>query len=520
MRPPRTILLTIAFFWAFPSWVFAVESVRSDNGIVPVIEIGEREQIDGAFSLREAVIIALKSNPELEVERESMAATEFGVELARAAFDPVFSASSRANYSRQPQASSDLDGAAQPESDAVDATLGLEKVFRSGGEIGLNWQPLDRSSSNSSFARLNPAYSSELGLEFRQPLLGGSGRENVIDEELALVRVVSGRFDVERVVIEVLERVETAYWTAGAAEKALDIRRQSLELAQVILEETEARDSSKVEELEARSNVLESEAEVFEAEKLVADAKDDLLRQMGVLGAVESGELRLDAVRIPDDVRSLIDPEASYSRVLENSPRIALQRGRLDERELTNERARLQLRPTLDVTAGVGVLGRDGDFSGSWSGVGNQDGRAASAGLTFSIPWGNRAERARVAQAESELRQERLRVHAERMDIYAEVRAACRSVEAALKRLESADARVEVNEVRVQEQLLRRKNGDGALRDLLEAQADLDEARLARVRTRVEVLNTLAQLRALDGGLPEALGVRFSKVEIIDQERK
>jgi len=514
---PRKILPTIALIWALPTWVFAVDTVRSDDGIVPVIESGQRERISGAFSLREAVMIALKSNPELEVERESMAATQFGVDLARAAFDPVFSGSTRANYSRQPQASSDLDGAAQPESDSVDASLGVEKLFRSGGELGLNWQPLDRSATNSSFALLNPTYTSELGLELRQPLLGGSGRENVIDEELALVRVVSGRFDVERVVIEVLERVETAYWTAGAAAKALEIRKQSLELAQVILEETTARDSSKIEELEARSNLLAREAEIFEAEKLVADARDELLRQMGVLGAVESGELSIDAVMIPNDVQSLIDPEASYSRVLENSPRIALQRGRLDERELANERARLQLRPTLDLTAGVGVLGRDGDFSGAWSGVGNQDGRVASAGLTFSIPWGNRAERARAAQAESELRQERLRVHAERMDIYAEVREACRAVEAALKRLESADARVEVNEVRVQEQLLRRKNGEGALRDLLEAQADLDESRLARVRTRVDVLNTLARLRALDGGLPEALGVRISEVEMVDQ---
>ncbi len=516
MPSRRTLMPTIALIWALTSCVFAADSEKSDDGIVPVIDIGVREQIDGPFSLREAVIIALKSNPELEVERESMAATEFGVELARAAFDPVFSASTRTNYSRQPQASSDLDGAAQPESDAVDASIGVEKPLRSGGTLGLNWQPLDRSSTNSSFARLNPTYSSELGLEFRQPLLGGSGRENVIDEELALVRVVSGRFDVVRVVIEVLERVETAYWTAGAAAKALEIRRQSLDLARVILEETEARDSSKVEELEARSNVLQREAEMFEAEKLVADAKDELLRQMGVLGAVESGNLQLDAVMIPDDVQSLIDPEASYSRVLENSPRIALQRGRLDERELANERARLQLRPSLDLTAGVGLLGRDGDFSGSWRGVGNQDGRAASAGLALSIPWGNRAERARAAQAESELRQERLRVHAERMDIYAEVREACRSVEAALKRLESADARVEVDEARTQEQLLRRKNGDGSLRDLLEAQSDLDESRLARVRTRVEVLNTLAQLRALDGGLPEALGVRVSEVEIVD----
>ncbi|QQL44496.1 TolC family protein [Sulfuriroseicoccus oceanibius] len=472
-----------------------------------VIPVEQREVLSGRLSLREAVLTALELNPEIEIQREQQVATELQLDVARAEFDPVLSADSAGRYRREPRASSELDGAVQPESDGVTASMGVEKKLGTGASVGLDWQPLNRSATNSTFSTLNPSFSSELSLNVRQPLLKGGWGVNQIPTELAMVNVTSGKYQTMQVVIDTLRDVEVSYWQAGAAANELEIRAQAVELAKVILEETMARDTSRVDELEAKSNLLEREAALVDAQKQLDDATDNLLRVLGVLGEMEPGDLALQKVRVPADVEQLIDPEKRYAQALETSPRIAIQRARIDQAELEVERARYDVRPTLDLTASVGVSGRDADMRGAWSGAANQDGRAANAGIEFRIPWGSRAERAREASAESDLKRERLQVHAERLDLFGDVREACRAVEAALKRLAAADAAVEVNEVRFEEQQIRRRNGDSSLRALLEAQNDLDGSRLGQLQARVEVLTSLARLRALDGQLPETLGV-------------
>lgn len=497
-------------FRSFPFFLFSIAPLAAATGdLDPIGEAPqpvavERAEKSGPLPLREVVRHALERNPLIEIRREAVAAAWAGELEAEAAFDPTVSTSFDAGNTRQASASSELDGASQPESDSLAATAGIEKPLRDGSSVGVEWDALDRASNNSSFSNLNPSYDSALRLTLRKPLLRGSGREARLPMEFArldsLRTAEEWRSEIEGVLLE----VETSYWEIQARSLEKEIRQQGLELARLILEETEARGSTRVEVLEAKANVVRREAEIAQARKDYDDALDELFRIAGLLGRAEPGKLALDA--LPAAEGPVPDTGACYADAIANGVEARLEENALQNARVELERAKLGLRPTLDLAASGGVLGRDGNYGPSNKAMLEGDGRFYQAGIELRFPWDSRAEKARLMRAESRLKQENGRVENARLELFTRIREITRRVVTGLELLRAAATAVDLNRARFEEQRARRAAGEAILRDVLEAQTALDTALLEELRARVVVIAARLELERARGRLPARHG--------------
>lgn len=475
------------------------------NPASPQPVANSRGETSGRLPLREVIRLTLERNPLLEVRREAVTAAWAGELEAAAAFDPSVSATLDANKNRQASAASELDGAAQPESESIQATTGIEKPFRDGSTLGLEWDAFDRRSTNSSFQSLNPAFDSALRLSLRKPLLRGGGREAVLPEEFARLGSLRTAEEWRGEIESVLLAVETSYWEIQARSREKEIRAQGLELARLILRETEARGSTRVEVLEARANVVRREAEIAQAAKDHADAMDELFRLAGLLGSTEPGTLSLDA--LPPAEGLVPDTGTCYADAIANGVEARLEENALATARVEVERAKLGLRPTLDLAASGGVLGRDGSYGAANQALTEGDGRFYQAGIELRFPWDLRAEKARLLQAESRLKQENGRIESARLELFTRVRELTRRVSTGLELLRAASTAVELNSARFEEQRARRAVGEAILRDVLEAQSELDAARLAELRARLDVIGARLELERARGLLPARHGL-------------
>ena len=499
------ILRSLPFLLSTMLPLAAAPRVPDPVGTVPQPVAAKRAEQSGRLPLREVVRQTLERNPLIEIRREAVAAAWAGELEAEAAFDPTVSTSLDAGKSRQASAASELDGASQPESDSVAATTGIEKPMRDGSAIGLEWDALDRASNNSSFSSLNPSYDSALRLTLRKPLLRGSGREARLPVEFARLESLRTAEEWRSEIESVLLEVETSYWEIQARSLEKGIRQQGLELARLILEETEARGSTRVEVLEAKANVVRREAGIAQANKDYDDALDELFRLAGLIGLSEPGSLALDS--LPAAEGPVPDTGTSYADAIANGVEARLEENALQNARVELERAKLGLRPTLDLAASGGVLGRDGNYGPSNKAMLEGDGRFYQAGIELRFPWDLRAEKARLLQAESRLKQESGRIENARLELFTRIRETTRRVTTGLELLRAAATAVELNRARFEEQRARRAAGEAILRDVLEAQAALDAALLEELRARLDVISARLELERARGRLPHRHGL-------------
>jgi outer membrane protein TolC len=309
------------------------------------------------------------------------------------------------------------------------------------------------------------------------------------------------RAEIESVLIE----VESSYWEIQARSLEKEIRAQGLELARLILRETEARGGTKVEVLEAKANVVRREAAIAQANKDHEDALDELFRLAGLLGEVEPGQLALDA--LPSAEGPVPDTGVCYADAIANGVEARLEENALQTVRVEWERAKLGLRPALDLAASGGVLGRDGSYGPSGKAMLEGDGQFYQAGLELRFPWDLRAEKARLKQAESRLKQESGRIENARLELFTRMRETTRRVSTGLELLRAAATAVELNRARFDEQRARRTAGEAILRDVLEAQTALDTALLEELRARLDVISARLELERARGRLPARHGL-------------
>ena len=107
------------------------------------------------------------------------------------------------------------------------------------------------------------------------------------------------------------------------------------------------------------------------------------------------------------------------------------------------------------------------------------------------------------------MKQERGRIDNARGELFARVRELTRRVILGQELLRAASTAVELNQARFDEQRARRAAGEVILRDVLEAQTALDEARLAELRARLDATAARLELEAARGRLPARHGLEL-----------
>jgi HAE1 family hydrophobic/amphiphilic exporter-1 len=188
--------------------------------------------IERKLTLKDAVALALKNNLEIEIERSNTASSRQAIRAAEGVFDPVLQFQPGIESRNTPTASV-LQGAGGKLSESLlTQNMYLRGLLPWGGSsYHLDFEN-GRTSTTNTFATLNPLRTSRFLLGFTLPLV--RGRE--IDRGRTEIRIRRKEAEVsdtdfELRAIDVISRVEQAYWDLVAARQDVEVKADGVRWA-------------------------------------------------------------------------------------------------------------------------------------------------------------------------------------------------------------------------------------------------------------------------------------------------
>ena len=357
-------------------------------------------------------------------------------------------------------------GGLAPEIESVTGSTSFSRLLPTGGTVSL-FGAGDRSTTDNLFAILSPAYSTDVGIALRQPLL----RDLAIDPAREALRVAAAdrsasEARLARVVSDTVRQVDTSYWSLVAARRDIVAIESAVTLADKQLSETNSRvEAGLLAETEVAQPTAERErrkGDLALAHQRAAEA-ENALKQL-VLGDPRDSSWSAEIIPADDPELTIARPDAEkgVETAFARRPEIAEAKARWARFEAQVAARRSDVKPRLDLVAAYerrGLAGRqnpnasgfggqpvvvppalDGTWGRSYGTIADNEFPDASVGVSFSLPIGNRTARANLAIAKSALSQATLAISGEEQQVQAEVRNAAFALESARQRIEAARA--------------------------------------------------------------------------------
>ncbi len=513
------------------------------------------------LALADAVKLALENNLEVEVEKQSIASADQAIRAARGAFDYRFQWLPGLEKRSTPTANV----LQAPDGNFVERTfsnrfLFLQPVEKTGGNVNVDFR-MGRFSNNNIFAALNPLVSSTLAVNFAQPLL----RNRTTDFFRTEIKVRNKQRDIvstdfELRVIDVVTRVEQAYWNLVAARQAVEVAREAEKLAQEQLARNERMiaagtlapveiSASRAELERRRDNFFAAIAQWTDVENalkllLTPDRKAPLWNE-----AIEPVDRRVE------EPQETADLAVRVEQAIARRPELKQLALRQESNQLQRDLASSQLKPQVDLilsyqNAGIGGSLRPGDnpftassaaqflrlnelsrlaglppltptsfgaipgsFIGgaaeSLSGVFTGAFPTYSAALQLELNPRNRTAQANLAQ--TGIAAKRLKLEQSRFEqiVEAQMRGALQTLESARQRITAALASEGAAKDKFDSELRLFQTGESTNFLVLTRQNEYLEARLRAVLAQLEFNRAVSRLEQASGRTLETYGVRL-----------
>ncbi len=320
------------------------------------------------LSLRESIEMALRNNLDIEIERSNNALASQSLKGAYGSFDPVF----RFNpglESRNTPTTSILQGAGGKLSEnfVTSNFYFLQKTPWMGSSVNASFENARNSTSNS-FSSITPFLTSRLVFSFTQPLM----RNRLVDRDRAEIRIRQknlqiSALDVELRVIDVVARVEQAYWDLNAARQDVSVKADGVKLAEEQLARNKRMiDSGTLAPIELSASVAELERRrdtwyasvgaVTEVENslktLLAAGRDDAIWAEEIVPTDEKREALADTTDLRAAVSIAIKKRAELKQLTERQQSNGIQK------QLSAD----QLKPQVNLVASYGNNGLGGSL--------------------------------------------------------------------------------------------------------------------------------------------------------------
>lgn len=335
--------------------------------------------------------------------------------------------------------------------------------------------------------------------------LRGVGKAKVALNSVELTRDQ----DVANVVANVLKY----YWDLVALRRNVEIKRISKRLAEEQRGVTQARiaagDLAPIEVFRIDETVATRSAELLEALRTAEEMEQSFKLLLGIGPEDERFRRPLRPIEGITSALPTRDRERSLQVALERNPGLVLQRHQLENGEIDQRSARHELLPDLDLTAALAVSGRGDNQTEALQDINETKFPDFRLGVEFTMPLPDLGAIHSLQAANLDVERSQLQVESAEQEVLA-------GVESAFRSMRSYDQQVQVAAVRTE---LASRNADAAeatyqagrstLRDVLEAQQALEEARQAEVAAQVQALKARVDLEIVRGTLLDALGVEY-----------
>lgn len=325
------------------------------------------------LTLRDALLMALENNRDIEVERLNVQMYEFDVRSAEGVYDPALTSSLFYDRRNTPIANPLAGGQGGGLlTDNVTGTTTLAKRIPTQGGLFQATFDNKRDTTQNLFNQLNPQYTTNLTFTFTQPVM----RNRTIDASRRQIKIAKKRLDISdsqfrQRAIEIIAQVQRAYWDLVFARRDHEIKSESVDLARTQLEHNqrlvEAGTLAPADIISAR---VELERRTDEAEAAV-DAIQRAENALKALLLQPSNSDQWNSELVPVE-KPQVDSSANLP--LEDATRLALQnRPEMEQFKFRDELNKIdaefyrdQTKPQVDFFASYGTIGLAGtERSGS-----------------------------------------------------------------------------------------------------------------------------------------------------------
>ncbi len=512
-----------------------------------------RVGVDGSkiatLTLRDAMLMALENNRDIEVERLNVQMTEFDLRGADGFYDPTLIGSFFYDRRNTPVTNPLAGGtSAGLLTDNLTGSATISQRIRQQGGLLQATFSNDRATTQNLFNALNPQFTSTLNVSFTQPLW--KNRET--DQGRRQIRIAKKRLDLSdsqfrQRAIEIIAQVQRAYWDLVFARRDQEIKRESVELAM-----TQLRSNERLVEAGslAPADIISARVELERRNDEAEAAVDAIQRAENALKALllQPSNSEMWASELVPVEQPQITPSASVPLVdavrlaFQNRPELEQYRLRGDLNKIDADFFRNQTRPQIDFVVTYGSIGLAGDprtegnffsesnarltqrvndlsalaglpplpgggldfsipgflIGGTGQSLANvlkNDFRTWRIGLNFGLPIRNRTALAQLGHALAEGRQ--IDVQRQRLEqtVEVEVRNALQAVETAKRRVEAAKNSRSNAELQYQSEIRKFEAGQSTNFFVLDRQNALSSARGRELRALTDYTKAVAELQ-------------------------
>ena len=464
------------------------------------------------LTVEQAVKMAIDNNIELSIERLNPQLQDLSLAQTRGAYRPTLGSALNANSS-MPLPTSLLNGGTKVTNETANANVNVSQTLP---WFGTNYTAAfnnSRTNTTSTFATLNPQFTTQLTATINQPLLRDFKIDNTRNQLLTgtITREVTD-ITLRTRLTNLTATTRNAYWDLLAAIRSIDAAKQSLALAEKLIEDNRVRVEvgtlAPMDIVSAQAEAARRTAELVLKRLIVSETTDPIWR-----ASIEP----IDVVQVRPVTINL---EGAVTTALGQRTDLLTARKNLESSDVNIRYLRNQMLPGLNATATLGTRGLGGNQFIREGGVivGTIPGGWPEAfammrqfefpnwtvGLTFSYPLGKSSQEAAFARAKLQFQQSQSQIRALELTVATEVTNAALQVESTLRSMEAARAARELQEKRLENEQSKFEVGMSTNFFVVQAQRDLLDSQISELRATLnyqKALVTFERVQQTAGGI-------------------
>ena len=318
------------------------------------------------LSLEEAFQMALQNNLELEVEKSNVDSARIATKAAKGVFDSYFKYTPLFEDRNTPTSSSLQGNTGKVNDKSFNNNFEFRKKTQFYGGNFVAGFDNSRQTSTNPFTSLSPLSSTRLGINYIQPLL--QGRRIDKDRAELIIRnkqVGISEIDFELRAIDVVARVEQAYWDLVAGRQDLEVKVEAVKLTEEQVERNRRMiDAGTLAPIELSASQAELERR-RDASLTALGVVTELENQLKPLLASDRNSEIWAQELIPTDVGTTAaldvkDLEPGLKRALSQRPELKQVEERLQVNEVDGRLAQDQLKARVNFVGSYSLSGLAG----------------------------------------------------------------------------------------------------------------------------------------------------------------
>ena len=479
-----------------------------------------------SLTLDDAVKFALDRNLDIAVQRLNPEINDIAYASIKSVYHPnltsTLAAQSQSNPANSAIAGSNTPGA--PINTTLDTYNGgiAQSLPWGGGSatIALNNNRNTTTSLNTLF---NPYYNTNWSGTYTQPLI----RNFSIDATRRQLRVTKINRDISDVqlratITNTVSNVRNAYWDYVFAVQAVEVAKQSLDLAERLVRDNQTRvevgTMAPIDVVQAQSQAATARQNLVAAQSTMRTA-ELVLKRLIVGGTNDPNwNVRLDPVDRPDFTPQSFDIEAAVRRALSERTDLAIAKKNIEANDVTLKYLVDQMRPQADLLATYGVVGLGGTQLIKAPGASVNSAPVAfipggymdalsplfrnnfprwTVQLNFSYPLGVSAQEANVARARVQMNQIQAQTKQIELQVATDVTNATLTAQSNTERVQAAQAARELAQKQLEAEQSKFEVGMSTNFNVIQAQRDLATAQNNELQAILNYRKSLVELERL-----------------------